>query len=285
MSKIAPRLTGKPSKENREKELQIAEVAYKSGEGEVKGRIYRPKTISKLAPALVVLPGRGRDFRGMDWLVKPLAERGYVVLAIGYRGLPARYYLEDVEDALNAISYLEALSYVDRTRIGIYGHSRGGMAALMAAASGDTRIRSIAAASASTDHFKNLEEKKGSAVHFPDRMRTRGKPPEEDPEYYRAISPIYNAHKMADVPILLVHGARDFLTFVDHSLNMYGALKVAGNRSARLEIIIGAGHFFERGSSGYAFDEVVEVVSTWFDKTMLNNRSVSSETRSKSGSA
>jgi dipeptidyl aminopeptidase/acylaminoacyl peptidase len=138
----------------------------------------------------------------------------------------------------------------------------------MSVASGDKRIKSVVAASASTDHIKNIEEKRGSAVHYPDRMRTRGVPPEEDPEYYRSISAIYNAHKMADVPILLLHGARDFLVFVDHALNMYGALKVAGNREARIEIITGAGHFFERGFSGHAFNEVISITTSWFDKTL-----------------
>jgi fermentation-respiration switch protein FrsA (DUF1100 family) len=148
----------------------------------------------------------------------------------------------------------------------------GGMAALMTAASGDKRVRSVVSTSAPTDQFKSVEEKKFSAAHYPDRMRTRGTPPDEDPEYYRSISAIYHASKMRDVPIFLIHGAADFLCFVDHSLNMYGALKVAGNRQARLEVIPGAGHFFERGFSGYLFDEVTKLVVPWFDDTLKGKR-------------
>ena len=55
-------------------------------------------------------------------------------------------------------------------------------------------------------------------------------------------------------------------------LNMYGALKVAGNRQARLEVIPGAGHFFERGFSGYLFDEVTKLVVPWFDDTLKGKR-------------
>ena len=73
---------------------------------------------------------------------------------------------------------------------------------------------------------------------------------------------------MTEVPILLLHGARDFLVFVDHALNMYGALKVAGNRAASIEIITGAGHFFERGFSGHAFNEVISVTTSWFGRTL-----------------
>ncbi len=252
--------------------LEVTDVTYASEDGKVGGKIYRLKDLRGPAPTILVLPGRGRDFKGMEWLLKPLAQKGYVVMAIGYRGIPIRYYLKDVEDARNGITHLESLPYVDRSRIGIYGHSRGGMAALMSAASGDKRIKSVVSASAPTDHFKSVEEKKASAAHYPDRMRTRIVPPDEDPEYYRSISAIYHADKMRDVPILLIHGARDFLTLVDHSLNMYGALKVAGNRQARIEVIVGAGHFFERGFDGYAFDEVTSLTTSWFDNTLKAKR-------------
>jgi dipeptidyl aminopeptidase/acylaminoacyl peptidase len=244
---ISPLLLSAPVQAAQDQALEITDVTYKSEDGTVASKLYRLKDLRGRAPAIVVLPGRGRDFSGLEWLIKPLAQSGYAVMAIGYRGIPVRYYLKDVEDARNAITYLETVPYIDPSRIGIFGHSRGGMAALMTAASGDKRVRTVVAASAPTDHFKSVEEKKFSAVHYPDRMRTREKPPDEDPDYYRSISAIYHASKMREIPIFLIHGAADFLCFVDHSLNMYGALKVAGNRQARIEVIPGAGHFFERG--------------------------------------
>lgn len=248
--------------------LDISDVQFNSEGETVFGKLYRLKELKAPAPAIVALPGRGRDFASMDWLYKPLAQKGYVVMPISFRDIPVRYYLKDVEDARNAMTYLESFSFVDKSRMGLYGHSRGGMAALMSVASGDKRIKSVVSASAPTDHFKSVAEHKLSVAHYPDRMRTRGTPPEEDPVYYRSISPIYNVDKMREVPILLIHGAADFLTFVDHSLNMYGALKVAGNREARIEVIVGAGHYFERGMRGYAFDEVLGHTMPWFDRTL-----------------
>jgi len=265
---ISPLLLSAPVQAAQDQALEITDVTYKSEDGTVASKLYRLKDLRGRAPAIVVLPGRGRDFSGLEWLIKPLAQSGYAVMAIGYRGIPVRYYLKDVEDARNAITYLETVPYIDPSRIGIIGHSRGGMAALMTAASGDKRVRTVVAASAPTDHFKSVEEKKFSAAHYPDRMRTREKPPDEDPDYYRSISAIYHASKMREIPIFLIHGAADFLCFVDHSLNMYGALKVAGNRQARIEVIPGAGHFFERGFDGYVFDEVTKLVVPWFDDTL-----------------
>jgi len=265
---ISPLLLSAPVQAAQDQALEITDVTYKSEDGTVASKLYRLKDLRARAPAIVVLPGRGRDFSGLEWLIKPLAQSGYAVMAIGYRGIPVRYYLKDVEDARNAITYLETVPYIEPSRIGIFGHSRGGMAALMTAASGDKRVRTVVAASAPTDHFKSVEEKKFSAAHYPDRMRTREKPPDEAPDYYRSISAIYHASKMREVPIFLIHGAADFLCFVDHSLNMYGALKVAGNRQARIEVIPGAGHFFERGFDGYVFDEVTKLVVPWFDETL-----------------
>lgn len=248
--------------------LDISDVQFKSEDQMVIGKLYRLKELKSPAPAIVALPGRGRDFASMDWLYKPLAQKGFVVMPISFRDIPVRYYLKDVEDARNAMTYLESLPFIDKSRFGIYGHSRGGAAALMTAASGDKRVKSVVSASAPTDHFKSLAEKEPSAAHYPDRMRTRGVPPAEDPAYYRSVSAIYHANQMRDVPILLIHGAADFLAFVDHSTNMYGALKVAGNREARIEVIVGAGHFYERGMRGYAFDEVVGHALPWFERTL-----------------
>ncbi len=255
-----------------EQALEISDVEFKSEGESVVGKLYRLKDLKGTAPAIVALPGRGRDFASMEWLYKPLAQKGYVVMPISFRDIPVRYYLKDVEDARNAMTYLESLPFVDKGRIGIYGHSRGGAAALMTAASGDKRLKSVVSASAPTDHFKSLAEKQPSAAHYPDRMRTRGVPAEEDPAYYRSVSAIYHANRMRDVPILLIHGAQDFLSFVDHSTNMYGALKVAGNREARIEVIVGAGHFFERGMRGYAFDEVLGHAGAWFDRTLSEKK-------------
>jgi dipeptidyl aminopeptidase/acylaminoacyl peptidase len=84
-------------------------VQFQSEGETVVGRLYRLKDLKAPAPAIVVLPGRGRDFAGMEWLYKPLAQKGYVVMPIGFRDIPVRYYLEDVKDARNAMTYMESL--------------------------------------------------------------------------------------------------------------------------------------------------------------------------------
>jgi len=49
---------------------------------------------------------------------------------------------------------------------------------------------------------------------------------------------------------------------------MYEALVKAGHPRAKLELLLGAGHFFEAGFSGYRHDRVVELTTNWFAETL-----------------
>jgi dipeptidyl aminopeptidase/acylaminoacyl peptidase len=218
-------------------------------------------------PALVVSPGRIRDLKGIEWLSRGLAERGYVVLAQRYRDADARYFWRDAEDIRNAMSHLEKLSDVDGARIGIVGHSRGAMASLLAAAS-DLRVRCTVALSAPTDHVRYV---RGLREYAPGRyaeiVKAHGGTPEDIAEYYRDVSALTHADRIK-TPVLLVHGMLDLVVPHDHSQWMYDALVKAGNSRARLELLRGAGHFFEVGFSGYRHDQVVELTASWLAETL-----------------
>lgn len=54
----------------------------------------------------------------------------------------------------------------------------------------------------------------------------------------------------------------------DHSQWMYEALVKAGNARVKLELLPGAGHFFEAGFSGYRYDRVIELTTTWLAETL-----------------
>jgi dipeptidyl aminopeptidase/acylaminoacyl peptidase len=69
-------------------------------------------------------------------------------------------------------------------------------------------------------------------------------------------------------PVLLVHGTLDLVAPHDHSQWMYEALVKAGHPRAKLELLRGAGHFFEVGFSGYRHDRVVELTTNWFAETL-----------------
>jgi dipeptidyl aminopeptidase/acylaminoacyl peptidase len=203
----------------------------------------------------------------MSWLAKPLLARGYTVLVQGYRGGALRYQIRDVADVRNAISWLQKNLHRERTHIGLVGHSRGGSASLRAAAL-DRRAESTVALCAPVDIARYMN---GLREHSPSRyemlVKAYGGTPAENPEYYRAISPLHYAGQIA-TPVLLVHGSDDMVAPKENSEWMHAALTASGNTNARLELIAGAGHFFEHRFQAQQFELIVDLIDRWFTETL-----------------
>ena len=94
-----------------------------------------------------------------------------------------------------------------------------------------------------------------------------GGTPADNPEYYRAISPLHYASQIAS-PVLLVHGSDDMVAPKENSEWMYAALRASGNTNARLELIVGAGHFFEHRFHAQQFELIVDLIDRWFTETL-----------------
>ncbi|HXQ52571.1 MAG TPA: prolyl oligopeptidase family serine peptidase [Stellaceae bacterium] len=243
-------------------------VRFSSHGGDIEGTLYRPRDTAGRSPALVLSPGRSRDIVGLDWLGRGLAERGHVVLAHRYRDGDVRYYDRDAEDIQVAVSLLAARDDVDAARIGLIGHSRGGMGSLLAT-SADRRVRATVCLAGPTDHVRMVN---GLKAYAPSRhaemIHSHGGSPEEAPDYYRAISAVNHAAAIK-VPVLLVYGTLDLVCPHDHGIWMRDALVAAGNARSRLEVIPGMGHFFEQGFGPYLFDRIVALAAGWYAETLL----------------
>lgn len=108
--------------------------------------LFRPLTATgkKPAPAVVVVPGFQRSKETQANLSLELARRGIVVIAIdpyaqGFSSasLSTRSATEEGYGMFAVVDYLvdtDNLNYVDKSRIGVTGHSAGGNAAIQAAA-------------------------------------------------------------------------------------------------------------------------------------------------------
>ena len=110
--------------------IQVEEAVYPSQveKAEVKAVLYKPAKTEGRLPTTLLLPGGRGDVVAYEFLSKPLAEAGYVVLAIYYRHKGVSGY-DDV-DARSALDFLMAKPFVDPNKIAIVGHSRGGMSGL-----------------------------------------------------------------------------------------------------------------------------------------------------------
>jgi dipeptidyl aminopeptidase/acylaminoacyl peptidase len=138
-----------------------------------------------------------------------LANRGYVVLDMDYRGSSGYgrdwrtgVYLHmggrDLEDVLGAVEYLRGLGTVDMSRVGIWGSSYGGFMTNMAMFLSPDTFRAGAAFSAVND-WENYN------AFYTEQRLTK---PQENPEAYRRSSPITFAGMLKN-RLLMVHGIVD----------------------------------------------------------------------------
>jgi dipeptidyl aminopeptidase/acylaminoacyl peptidase len=117
-------------------------------------QVFRPDTPG-LHPGLIVAPGGLEQgvIPAYDWMASRLADAGYITVTITYR---ARQSVDDPQDVILGFDWLEGQSHIDRQRLGLFGHSRGGLTALRTAAY-DPRIRSVVSFAAPTDIPKYVQ--------------------------------------------------------------------------------------------------------------------------------
>jgi dipeptidyl aminopeptidase/acylaminoacyl peptidase len=184
--------------------LLIRRSLFPSGKELVPGYIFSPKALdrSKRYPGLIIVHGafHGRlDWRFFD-LIDYAVSKGYVVMFPEYRGSSGygdvhyknNYGNTDVADVLASAEYLlKSAPYVDPDRLGIFGHSRGGMVTLLAIERAPTRFKAAIDVAGLTDFLAFMAYK-------PDfrRMETASEPyfggklPSENLGPYMDVSPL-----------------------------------------------------------------------------------------------
>lgn len=119
-------------------------VSYASGRQLIPAYVFTPARMShdKRYPAVVVVHGAFHGHFDVPFfpLIRGLVDRGYVVIFPEYRGSAGYgpeiyandYGHTDVADVLAAARYVSSKPFVDASRLGIFGRSRGGMLTLLA---------------------------------------------------------------------------------------------------------------------------------------------------------
>ena len=184
--------------------MHIRRSLFPSGRGLVPAYVFSPKPLddTRRYPGLVLVHGgfHGRlEWRWFDLIDRAVRE-GYVVIFPEYRGSSGygdvhyrnEYGVTDVADVLASADYLVKSSpQVDAERIGILGHSRGGLVTLLAIQQAPRKFKAAVDVAGLADmvafmaykpDFRRLEM--ASQPHF------GGKLPAEDLKPYMEISPL-----------------------------------------------------------------------------------------------
>jgi len=171
------------------------------------------------------------------------AQEGFLVWSLDNRGSSGRGHAwestifenmgrQELEDQLDGVAYLKSLSYVDASRLGIWGWSYGGYMTLYTLTHAPDLFKCGAAGGPVTD-WKFYD-----SIYTERYMRT----PQENPNGYKSSSPLEAADKLR-ARLLLIHGADDDNVHMQNTLNFVEALVQTG-RPFELYIQPGQKHGF-----------------------------------------
>jgi dipeptidyl-peptidase-4 len=196
-------------------------------------------------------------------MAQPLAARGYVIWVLDNRGssgrghafetpLYRRFGKTELADQLEGVRYLIAQGFVDPARIGIYGWSYGGFMTLYSLLNAPDVFRA-GVAGAPVTNWRNYD------TIYTERYLGL---PAENPEGYRASSPIDYAAKLK-AKLLIVHNIEDDNVLFQNTVQMSDALEQAG-KLFEMVIYTGKSH----GVTGPAHKQLLETLADFFDKNL-----------------
>jgi dipeptidyl aminopeptidase/acylaminoacyl peptidase len=242
--------------------MEVEELTLSSEGSQLPAAVFWPVG-ARPHPAVVVATG-GLETGSVDgyrWAGERLAAAGYAALVATYSA-PSPY--SDVDDLSLAIDWLASSPRIDGQRLAIWGHSRGGLGALLTA-TGDDRLRAVVSISAPSD-LPDYMNRLGT--YFPAARdsiaKFLGGLPDEVWEKYLAVNLLGLSGRLKK-PSLLIHGTADMRVPVDQSIRLAESLKEGGNENVRLELMPGVGHFLEMGTLGYQFDKVIDLTVSWLN--------------------
>lgn len=232
-------------------------ISYWSDGLRVNGWLGYPTDHTRPLPAIIYNRGGAWNTGALTGSeIVPLVESGYVAIASQYRGNAGgegteQFGWDDVNDALNLIPVLRSLPFVDGTRIGMMGGSRGGMVTYMALKAETMRgTHDIAAAvtvGGIADLFMWADERPDivQKVYLP----LIGAHPDDAFAVYEMRSATYWP-ELINTPLLILHGEADAEVSVNQSIKLYRALSAAG-KPAQLITFPGDDHPLSGQLGGY----------------------------------
>jgi dipeptidyl aminopeptidase/acylaminoacyl peptidase len=197
-------------------------------------------------------PGPMKDNVAWYGFNQHLADEGYVVLNVDYRGssgygrdFAAADYRDlggkDAVDAVSGVDYLKSLGYVDTDRVGVYGMSYGGHMVLSLLTKFPDVFKAGVDIAGVADFVLNYESLYGSWIIG--RLGT----PEQNPQGYHDSSAINFVEQMK-APVMILHGTNDPNVTLLQSIELVDRLLKLGKRF-EFEIYPGELHFFTKKSS------------------------------------
>ncbi|MCA9276473.1 MAG: S9 family peptidase [Phycisphaerales bacterium] len=227
-------------------------------------------------PCLMYNRGGNRDF-GMftDESAARIASRfvswGYVIFASNYRGSAGsegqdEFGGDDVHDVLNGLRVFDQLGFADAERIGMWGHSRGGLMTLLALLE-TSRIGAAIVCGAVSDLHAMVHDRPAMEAGVlrelvPDYESRRDEALDER-------SPINRVDALPkQTPMLVVHGNADWRVSPTQSLNLVRSL-IEHQLPHRLVMFEGNDHSISENR-----DDYYREARHWLDRFVRDGESL-----------
>jgi dipeptidyl aminopeptidase/acylaminoacyl peptidase len=237
----------------------------------VNGLVWKPVgyEAGKKYPAVLIIHGgpNGQDRQTFDFQREFLASRGYVVLAVNYRGSSGRgeayqkaifadWGNKEVVDLLAAVDWAVAGGLADPDRLGIGGWSYGGILTDYTIAS-DPRFKA-AVSGASSALQLTMYGTDQYVVQYDNEMG----PPWKSQDLWLKVSyPFFHANRIK-TPTLFMGGDKDFNVPIAGVEQMYQALR---GMNVDTQLIVYPGQHHGMSTPSYVRDRLTRWVG-WYDK-------------------
>jgi len=204
------------------------------------GYLTRPRNAPPGPLPTILHPHGGpssRDVWGWDPEVQFLASRGFAVLQVNFRGSTGygthhrvagyrQWGLAMQDDITDAAQWAIAQGIADPQRLGIYGASYGGYAALMALVKTPELFQAGASLAGVSDIIEMLDNE--AAYACSDFNTPTVGDSWRDRDQLAAVSPARHADRIR-APVLIAHGTQDPIVHVNQANHMIDALEKSGH--------------------------------------------------------
>jgi dipeptidyl aminopeptidase/acylaminoacyl peptidase len=248
-------------------------ISIKASDGsDIYARLYEPTKEVKNGAAIFFVHGAGylqnahhywSNYYREYMFHHLLRDKGYTIIDLDYRaseGYGRDYrtaiyrYMggRDLEDFIDAKSFVVKNYGIDSTRIGMYGGSYGGFITLMALLTKPNEFACGAALRSVTDWAHYNHEYTSNILNSP----------ETDPEAYRKSSPIYFAENLQD-PLLMLHGMVDDNVQFQDVVRLSQRFIELGKENWELAVYPVESHGFKESYSWYdEYRRILELMET-----------------------
>lgn len=251
--------------------IEVYAITYMSDGLKVNGFLVKPK-VHNTYPCLIYNRGGNREFGGLTvaraaLLLGRYAKEGYIVIASQYRGNGGSEGMEefggiDVNDVTILPKVLKEIQGADTERIGMYGHSRGGMMTYIALPQMNNIKAAVVTGGVSDSYLTIADRPEMESVYaelVPNYVKNK------DSELTKRSAIQWADQFSQEVPVLIMHGNADWRVNPEQSLRM--AMEFEKYRVPyRLIMFEGADH----GISEHK-QEVQDQIIDWFDKYVKND--------------